>query len=154
MATVTVVNIAKLVENLVKPPEDGVGWCPEHQKVAVVTAPNGKVIVVDDDGVHWTYADADKPFDISLNKKVPAQPDEAEDEDGWRGESIELFPSSRISPTIRQLLEDPKIERTEEELGTFVRTFGNRIEANYHILLGTLRDNGLNPDDYPRKSSR
>lgn len=38
----------------------------------------------------------------------------------------------------------------EEELGEFVRTFGQRIENNYTDLLKSIREIGLDPNDYPR----
>lgn len=39
----------------------------------------------------------------------------------------------------------------EVELGTFVRTFGNRIETNYKLLLDTIKEIGLDSNNYPRK---
>ena len=37
------------------------------------------------------------------------------------------------------------------ELGTWVRTFGARIEANYCKLLASIKEIGLDNSEYPRK---
>jgi hypothetical protein len=141
MAKVTVVNIEKAIAEQVKCDEENCYFHPEHSKVAVIPCPDDHVIVVDTDAVHWTYASVDKEFDVALYKYH-------RHEDG--SESGSIIPSHRVSAPIRELLEDDDFERTEEELGTFVRRFGQRIEDNYHILLDTLEKHGLNPKDYPR----
>jgi hypothetical protein len=39
----------------------------------------------------------------------------------------------------------------EVELGTWVRTFGSRIEANYCKLLASIKEIGLDNSEFPRK---
>jgi hypothetical protein len=53
-----------------------------------------------------------------------------------------------VSVPVQTILDATPIK--EEELGTFIRHFGSRIESNYQILLGSIKDIGLDPKDYPR----
>jgi len=54
-----------------------------------------------------------------------------------------------VNVPVMDILEEEPIR--EEELGTFVRTFGSRIEGNYNHLLESIKDIGLDPKDFPRK---
>ena len=107
--------------------------------MAVIPTPKG-VIVSSDEAVHYT-SDMNDKFKIALYHHTTSP-------DGTG--SMEVIPSRCVEVPVRDLLEEEGISRSEEELGTFVRTFGHRIEGNYHILLNTLEEHGLNPEEYPR----
>jgi hypothetical protein len=51
--------------------------------------------------------------------------------------------------TAKQIIESKPIASTED-LGTWVRRFGDRIEGNYVLLLRSIKEIGLNPMDFPR----
>ena len=52
--------------------------------------------------------------------------------------------------TAKEILESEPIATTDN-IGTWVRTFGTRIENNYALLLKSIKSIGLNPKDFPRK---
>ena len=54
-----------------------------------------------------------------------------------------------VSVPVKTILDAKPIR--EEELGTFVRRFGSRIEGNYSMLLRSIKEIGLDPEDYPRE---
>jgi hypothetical protein len=56
---------------------------------------------------------------------------------------------NNVSVPIKTIIESTPL--AEEELGTWVRTFGSRIENNYDGLLKSIKEIGLDPKDYPRK---
>lgn len=79
-----------------------------------------KIILTDNEGVHTVH---------SLN------------------DNVINFGSIRISA--KQIIEsEPAYEI--DNLGTWIRTFGNRIENNYRLLLKSIKKIGLNPNNFPR----
>jgi len=50
--------------------------------------------------------------------------------------------------TTRQILLTKSVK--VKDLGQWVRTFGARIENNYAMLLHSIKELGLDPEDYPR----
>jgi hypothetical protein len=141
MAKVTIVDIKKLVKDHVDHTDEE-WFMPEFDELAVIPTPKG-VVVSDHDAVHYT-ATMDEKFKIALYRNYT-------NEKGHR--CMEGIPSQVIEVPVRDLLEDPGVSRTEEELAIFVRTFGSRIEGNYATLLDTLEEYGLNPGDYPRSAN-
>ena len=51
--------------------------------------------------------------------------------------------------TIQDILNSPVVQEVES-VGAWVRTFGIRIENNYSMLRTSIRQIGLNPEDFPR----
>lgn len=52
--------------------------------------------------------------------------------------------------TVKQIL-DTEPDQTVSDVGTWVRTFGSRIETNYQLLLKSINQIGLDSKDFPRK---
>ena len=52
--------------------------------------------------------------------------------------------------TAREILASSPVEEVKD-LGNWVRVFGSRIEANYALLLKSIKKIGLNPKDFPRE---
>lgn len=102
----------------------GVDFNGLSEKNAIIIGED-RYIMVDADGVHAVHR-KDCPF------KLTSPID---------GKEVEI---SFEDITVRGVPVD------EVELGTFVRSFGRRIEANYRLLLSSIKQIGLNPDDFPR----
>jgi hypothetical protein len=61
-----------------------------------------------------------------------------------------VFPDKAVNVKVRAIIEHcPK--REDIELTEFVRKFGTRIEVNYATLLRSIKEIGLDPNDYTRK---
>ena len=101
--------------------------------LAVIEGPEG-VVVVCGEGVHNIHEDMDEEIYISLCAA------------STEGEAI--MPSGRVKVTIADLVDSCGSEKAE--LGSFVRRFGERLETNYRLLLGSLKGIGLDPKEYPR----
>lgn len=98
-----------------------------------------KAILVDEDATH-TIHELKEGLRLTAILDTPAK---------VQGDLIvsSVKKSVRLSFDMLQRAEPLK----EVELGTFVRTFGNRIETNYKLLLDSIKEIGLDPNDYPRK---
>ena len=105
----------------------------------VVNEANGKAIITDNDAVH-NLVTLDEKISFDLFEKMKKR------EDG--SQVISLGPAARVTMTVAELLEGAT---DEVELSDFVRRFGHRIETNYRILLKSIKEIGLDPEDYPRK---
>lgn len=91
---------------------------------AIIIGPE-KYIIVDTDGIHTIHKNNEP---LELTNPV-------------NGDIVKL---SLEDITVRG------VPVNEVELGTFVRAFGSRLESNYQILLKSIREIGLNSNNYPR----
>lgn len=86
------------------------------------------VILVDTEGIHSVY---DRNGSINL---------------------IDPPTNTQAEILVEGLVNKSQADPVDEvELGTFVRTFGSRLEHNYSLLLETIKKIGLDPANYPRK---
>lgn len=111
-----------------------------YKELVVLQGPNG-VIVTDNEACHEFFTNMDEMYDIEACDAPVV------DENGFT--TIPLFPQYIIRLSIRDML--VLCDTEVVSLGKWIRTFGSRIESNYRILLASIEDIGLNPDDYPRR---
>lgn len=101
-------------------------------KWIIIEGPKG-IIISDNDAVHHLFPGRDYEVKLQVAEK--------------KEDMVSLFPSHSLPIKIGELME---CSHEEKELGQAVRKFGGRIETNYLILLKSIKEIGLNPDDYPR----
>jgi hypothetical protein len=101
-----------------------------------------KVILTDDEAIH-TIQDLSKQ-DLTLSPvlvdslSIPAI-----------AVRVKVEVTAKVSLCVKDIIDH--VGHTQEiELGEYVRRHGSRIEDNYDLLLGSIRDIGLDPKDYPR----
>lgn len=102
-------------------------------KWIIIEGPKG-IIISDNDAVHHLFPCRDYEVKLQVVEKQ---------EEGV----IALFPSHSLSVKIGELME---CDHKEKELGQVVRRFSDRIERNYLTLLKSIKEIGLNLNDYPR----
>lgn len=107
-----------------------------RKKLVVIEGPKGYVVTCSE-GVHFVVKSKEDTIPVGC-EPVP--------EDG--DESFRIFPSHKTELSVARITSAPS---RKVNLGTFVRTFGDRLERNYSLILRSLRDVGLNPADFPRK---
>jgi hypothetical protein len=118
---VIVYDLSQLVTQTTGEPYCGIEW-----KNALIVGPD-KVILTDTEGCHSIHGKDEYVHVTSfVTKQIVAIPIE------------KMINRSYAVPV------------DEVELRIFVRTFGDRIENNYRLLLKSIKEIGLNPDDYPR----
>lgn len=118
---VIVYDLGQLIAHVTGEP-----YCGIEEKNAIIVGPD-KVILTDTDGCHSVHDKTDSINMCSFTTRTKASI------------SVEkLIARSYAVPV------------DEVELGTFVRTFSARIENNYRLLLESIKEIGLDPDDYPR----
>ena len=109
--------------------------------VLAVLPGDDRVIVSDQDAVHDILA-MDGHIEVDLFEC---------DKQGEHGMMIAMVPSARVKLPVQELVALCGTEFAQEvELAAFVRRFGRRIEENYAILLNSIKEIGLVPEDYPR----
>lgn len=122
---VKILNITKITEDYnklnIKRPWDEINALIVGEK---------QIILTDDEAVHTIH---DRNGDLELL---------------FAPSSFTIHCSFGSIP-IKELINSPATG--EEELGTWIRTFGSRIEHNYTLLLKSIKQIGLNPKDFPRK---
>jgi hypothetical protein len=104
----------------------------EHT-LAIIEGPKG-TIIVSTDATH-TFDDAINPADIDIQLPVVKNT-----------EVIQVFPEGMGQVTLHELLTHDST--VEMNLKDFIELFGNRIRANVKLLKDSIKDAGLNPDDY------
>jgi len=109
------------------------------KRMMVLVGPKG-VVCFGTEGVGWKLDSMDDTMELDVRKKAH------KNESG--NMVIPMFPHARISGTVAEIIE--RCESTEEEMDTFVRTFGSRLECNYRDLLRAIAEIGLDPKEYPR----
>ena len=121
-------------------------YVPFPSKLAVVVGikkgkgkHKGHVILVDTDAVH-EIRNPNEKYTIALHSASVV--------DGKR--AIGLMPVASTGTLVEDLVNMEGAEISFVELGSFVRRFGSRIEGNYNTLLKSIKEVGLNPEDYPR----
>ena len=92
------------------------------------------VIVVDTEGVHQVHSTIEDGYEIEV-VKIP-EPNR-----------VPMMPDAIVKASIKELME---ADSEDVELGEYVRKFGSRLEKNYDILLKSIKQIGLDPNDYPR----
>lgn len=118
---VIVYDLGQLVAHAAKEPYRGF-----EEKNALIVGTD-KVILTDTDGCHTIHEKTD-----SIRLTSPMTDKEVD------------------IPIEKLINRSYAVPVDEVELGTFVRTFGDRIERNYRLLLESIREIGLDPDNYPR----
>jgi hypothetical protein len=107
-------------------------------KYALIVNGN-KAIFADNDAVHW-IKDLDESIEIPLYK--------------CGDRTMEILPSKVINPTAKKLLDNIEHFIVEEmPLTKFVRHWNSRLESNYRILLKSIKEIGLDPENYPRDAA-
>jgi len=101
--------------------------------IFVVEGPKGVVVSYRSEGIHWIYDSLDEPFGIDVYKKPG---------DGV----ISAAPSFTIEVPLREITETCECE--ECDVKDMVRIFGSRLDANYRLLLKSLKKIGLNLKEY------
>lgn len=124
---VKVYNIKEMVE------KESEGKFTARESLAIIEGRKG-IIVTDCEAVHEVYKSEDEKYNIALYPN-----------DG----AMHLFPSAEVNLTLRFIKEKGKYQ--ECELTEFVRHFGSRIECNYNLLLKSIKQIGLTPDNYKRE---
>ena len=107
---------------------------PREDKLAIIEE-NHVIIVIDNEAVHTIYGNLESTHEVQLH-------------DVLKNGNMDLIPACHSNLPISYIKQHAKCE--EVELTDFVRRFGTRIESNYMVLLETIKDAGLNPDDYKR----
>ena len=105
----------------------------DQSDLAIIESDKG-IIVSDNEAVHYLYDNAEEGHEVNLYDRKEG--------------SISIFPSSSTLVPVKEL---KKCECRESTLTDFVRRFGSRIEGNYSTLLDSIREIGLNPEDYKRE---
>jgi hypothetical protein len=120
------------IDNILKDKtEDKWGFVGNKEWI-IIEGPKG-IIISDNEAVHHIFPGRD--YEVKLHV--------VEKQEGVTS----LFPSHSLPVKIGELMECP---HKEKELGQAVRRFGGRIEANYLTLLKSIKEIGLNSNDYPR----
>lgn len=131
MAKVKIYNVKKFVAEHVGEPWE----CYRDNELAVIINGN-RAIVTGDEAVHAM-------FDLSTSEKMKVYLEKKKEN------SFSMFPESSVDLPVQEFVD--KSEYREDELTNFVRRFGSRIEGNYRILLRSIKEIGLDPDNYPRE---
>ena len=132
--TVKVYNIKELVET-----KTSNKYTVMHQsELAIIEGIGGVTIVSDAEAIHNVIKmdNPDKYISVSLYDQA---------EEG----SFNIMPSKEAELSIDYITSEAKYR--DVELNEFVRTFGSRIESNYRTLLKSIKEAGLNPNNYQRK---
>ena len=101
--------------------------------MGIIQGPKG-VIVTDDEACHTIETEENFELQIALTQN-----------DG----KIALMPHSIAAVGIEQALEEATV--TEMPLREYIREFGSRLEMNYGLLLDSIREVGLDPDDFEQQ---
>jgi len=131
MKNVKVFNVEKMVEEI---PEHNLTAYAHDKRLAILQGSKG-VLVVTEEGVHYKYDSMEEAY------RVDCCPNDGK---------MYMFPNCSFDAPIQDFIEHA--EATEAPLGSFVRTFGQRLEENYRMLLKSIEEIGLDPEDYPRKA--
>jgi len=104
-----------------------------RESIFIVEGPKGIVVSYETEGVHWIIDSLDETFEIDVYKK----PDET---------GIPIFPRYKIEVTLRDIINTCEYEKCDVK--DMVRKFGSRLDANYALLLESLKKIGLNLEEY------
>ena len=63
-----------------------------------------------------------------------------------------LIPTNFLDITIQYIMDNSS--KRETTLGEFIRRFGGRLEANYGLLLKTIKELGGDPEMFPRDAPK
>lgn len=98
----------------------------------------GTAILTDKEAIHSLH-----PLDeeISFNLYEKNQPDK----NGVT--KIAIMPKARASSTMQELMDGAT---SEMALSDYITEFGQRIRENHKTLLKTIKEVGLNPDDFKK----
>lgn len=130
-------SVAKVVEDN----------CGDHNLTAfafdrslvILEGPDG-VLVVNNEGIHYKFDSTAEVYEVDC---CPND----EGEDGKH--KFYMCANAVFKVPLKDIMAEAEV--TEVDLGTFVRTFGARLETNYHVLMDSVKEIGLDPADYPRK---
>lgn len=130
MKTVKVLDISKYVNKLCEKREKKL-MAIHHRKLALIEN-DKKIILITDDAVHYII-DKDNPsIRIPLYEKSDNK--------------ITVFPCTELEISSDNINDIPFLGN--EDLTTWIRKFGGRIESNVRILKDSIKSINLNPDDY------
>jgi hypothetical protein len=104
----------------------------QHHDLAIIEGPKG-VIVSDDEGIHTVELSTADKIQIAVQ---------------YNNETLAMMPEGMGDEFIGVLLESNHIN--EQPLNQYIKTFGDRIESNYQELLESIKEIGLDPEDFKR----
>ena len=108
------------------------------ENLFIVVGTKGVIVSYDNEGVHWKFDSVDDEIKIDLWKN------DKKNEDG--STSISMFPKATCTVRIKEIMQDCTFE--EFDVGKMVRVFGSRLDTNYHLLLNSLKDIGIDLSKY------
>lgn len=108
------------------------------ENLFIIVGTNGIIVSYDFEGVHWKFETIEDEIKIDLWKNDTIH------EDGSR--SISCCPTATCTVRIKEILED--CAHKEYDVGQMVRIFGSRLDTNYHLLLQSLKDIGIDLSKY------
>lgn len=140
MKKISVVDVKKYIDSKLAAEMAEKGLEMRAMTLGIVLGKD-RVILSDEDAVHDVFS-MDGHIEVDLFDR---------DKEGEHGRLIAMVPSARVKVGVQDLVALCDTEfATAVELTAFVRRFGRRIEENYSILLDSIKEIGLVPEDYPR----
>jgi len=106
------------------------------RNLVILEGPDG-VLVVNSEGIHYKFDSTAEVYEVDC----------CPNDDGKDG--FYLCANAVFKAPLKEIMAEAEV--TEVDLGTFVRTFGARLETNYAVLMDSVKEIGLDPADYPRK---
>ena len=128
MSKVKVYNIKEMVETK----WDG-AFTSHVKEIAIIEGKNG-IIVSDDEAIHEVFKNEDEKYHLDVYQN-----------DG----KMHLFPVNSAELPFAFIKANAPCR--EIELTESIRHFGSRIEGNYGLLLKSIKEIGLDPENYKRK---